>query len=55
MRHFLSMFGIVIGNFLLWSLITILPVHSMIMFCLAIAAGCLMIYLMVRIGKVADH
>jgi hypothetical protein len=29
-------------------------VHSMIMFCLAIAVGCLMIYLLVHIGKAAD-
>ncbi len=46
---------IVVGNFILWSLITFLPVHAMIMFCLAIAVGCLMIYLMVRIGKGADN
>ena len=55
MRHFLSVAGIVAGNFVLWSLITILPVHSMIMFCLAIAVGCLMITLLVHIGKTADH
>jgi hypothetical protein len=55
MRHFLSVTGIVAGNFVLWSLITILPVHSMIMFCLAIAVGCLMIYLLVHIGKAADN
>jgi hypothetical protein len=54
MRHFLSVTGIVAGNFVLWSLITFLPVHSMIMFSLAIAAGCLMIYALVRIGRSAD-
>lgn len=54
MRHFLFVAGVVVGNFVLWSLITILPVHSMIMFCLAIAVGCLMIYLLVHIGKAAD-
>ncbi len=54
MRHFLFMTGTVAGNFILWSLITILPIHSMIMFCLAIAVGCLMIIIMVHIGKAAD-
>ena len=51
MRHFLSVIGAVAGNFILWSLITILPVHAMIIFCLAIAVGCLMIYVMVHFGK----
>ena len=54
MRHFLSVAGVVAGNFVLWSLITILPVHAMIMFCLAIAVGCLMISVMVHIGKAPD-
>jgi hypothetical protein len=54
MRHFLLMSGAIAGNFILWALITILPVHALIMFCLAIAVGCLMIYLMVRIGKSAE-
>ena len=55
MRHFLSVTGAVAGNFILWSLITMLPVHSMIIFCLAIAAGCLMLYSIVRLGKTADN
>jgi hypothetical protein len=55
MRHFLLVSGTVAGNFILWSLITVLPVHAMIMFCLAVAVGCLMIYLLVRIGKTADN
>ena len=54
MRHFLLMSGTIAGNFILWAVITILPVHAMIMFCLAIAVGCLMIYLLVHIGKAAD-
>jgi hypothetical protein len=49
------MTGAVVGNFVLWSLITILPVHTMIMFCLVIAVGCLMIYVMVRFGQAADN
>ena len=55
MRHFLFVVGAVIGNFILWSLITILPVHSMIIFVLAIAVGCLMLYTIVRFGKAADN
>jgi len=55
MRHFLSVVGAVAGNFILWSLITILPVHSMIIFVLAIASGCLMLYIIVRFGKAADN
>ena len=54
MRHFLSVTAAVIGNFILWSLITKLPVHSLIIFCLVIAAGCLMIFVMVHFGKAAD-
>jgi len=55
MRHFLLVTGTVAGNFILWSLITILPVHAMIMFCLAIAVGCLMIFIMVHFGKAKDN
>ena len=55
MRHFLSVTGAVAGNFILWSLITMLPVHSMIIFCLAIAAGCLMLYTIVHFGKAPDN
>ena len=55
MRHFLSVVGAVAGNFILWSLITILPVHAMIIFCLAIVVGCLMLYTIVHFGKAADH
>ena len=55
MRHFLSVVGAVAGNFILWSLITILPVHSMIIFCLVIAVGCLMLYTIVHFGKAPDN
>jgi hypothetical protein len=54
MRHFLLVTGTVLGNFILWSLITKLPVHAMVIFCLVIAVGCLMIYVMVRFGKRSD-
>ena len=55
MRHFLSVTGAVVGNFILWSLITKLPVHAMIIFCLVIAVGCLMLYVIVHFGKAADN
>ena len=51
MRHFLLVTSAVAGNFILWSLITKLPVHPMITFSLVIAVGCLMIYVMVHFGK----
>jgi hypothetical protein len=54
MRHFLLVTAAVAGNFILWSLITGLPVHPMIIFCLVIAVGCLMIYVMVHFGKAKD-
>ena len=54
MRHFLSVTGAVVGNFILWSLITKLPVHSMIIFCLVIAVGCLMLWVIVRSGKAGN-
>ena len=54
MRHFLLVTAAVAGNFILWSLITNLSVHSMVIFCLAIAVGCLMIYLLVFAGRVTD-
>jgi len=55
MRHFLSVVGAVVGNFILWLLITKLPVHSMIIFCLVITVGCLMLYSIVHFGKAADN
>jgi hypothetical protein len=55
MRHFLSVVGAVAGNFVLWSLITKLPVPDIIIFCLAIAVGCLMLYSIVHFGKTPDN
>ena len=55
MRHFLLVTGTVLANFILWSLITKLPVHAMIIFCLVIAVGCLMLYVIVRFGKAKDN
>ena len=55
MRHFLSVVGAVASNFVLWLLITKLPLPDIIIFCLAIAVGCLMIFVMVHFGKAADN
>jgi hypothetical protein len=44
MRQILSVGIPVIGNFVLWALITKLPVHSLIIFALVILVGILMIY-----------
>jgi hypothetical protein len=44
MRQILAVGIPVIGNFVLWALITKLPVHSLIIFALAIGVGILMIY-----------
>jgi hypothetical protein len=51
MRHFLLVVGTVAGNFILWALITELHAPDIVLFGLAIAVGCLMIYVMVRFGK----
>jgi hypothetical protein len=44
MRQILAVGIPVIGNFVLWALITMLPVHSLIIFALVILVGILMIY-----------
>jgi len=43
MKVFFAVAGPVAGNFIAWTLITLLPVHPMILFGLAIASGILMI------------
>jgi len=44
MRQILAVGIPVIGNFVLWALITKLPVHPMIIFVLVVFVGILMIY-----------
>jgi hypothetical protein len=44
MRQILAVGIPVIGNFVLWALISKLPVHSTIIFALVILVGILMIY-----------
>jgi hypothetical protein len=53
MRQILAVAGPVAGNFIAWSLITLLPVHPMIIFILVIASGVLMLYGIVYFGKTA--
>ena len=43
MRQFLCVFGPIVGNFVVWSIITFLPVHSMVIMSLAIASGVAMV------------
>jgi hypothetical protein len=54
MRHFLTVVGAIAGNFILWALVTVLPVHVIIIFGLVIAVGCLMLYVIVRSGQAPD-
>jgi len=51
MRQILSVGIPVIGNFVLWALITKLPVHSLIIFALVIGVGILMIYSLSRFAR----
>jgi len=55
MRHFLLVTGTVMGNFLLWALFTVLPVHVMIIFILVCATGCLMLWIIVHFGKTENN
>ncbi|MBM4307137.1 MAG: hypothetical protein FJ115_11005 [Deltaproteobacteria bacterium] len=43
MKRFLSVVGPLVGNFIVWALITRLPVHPTIIFALVIMSGVLMI------------
>ena len=51
MRQLLSVAIPVIGNFVLWALITRLPVHSVIIFALVIGVGILMIYFLSHFAR----
>jgi hypothetical protein len=55
MRQFFVVVGSVVGNFVLWTLITYLPVPQMIILLLAIAVGCLMLYSIVRLGGAKEN
>jgi hypothetical protein len=54
MRKFLAVVGPLVGNFVAWTLISMLPVHPIVIFGLVIMSGVLMIYAMVYFGKKMD-
>ena len=43
MRQFLYVLGPIVGNFVVWSVISFLPIHSMVIMSLAIASGVAMV------------
>jgi hypothetical protein len=54
MRQFLAVAGPIVANFVLWWMITILPVHALIMFALVVISGVLMLCGIVYFRKIAD-
>jgi hypothetical protein len=51
MRQFLSVAVPVVGNFVAWALITLLPVRSLIIFALVITSGLLMIWALAHFAR----
>jgi hypothetical protein len=51
MRQFLCVLGPIVGNFVVWSIISYLPVHSMVIMSLAIASGVAMISALIYLGN----
>jgi hypothetical protein len=54
MKEFLAWFGPLVGNFIAWWFITLLPVHPMITFVLVFASGSLMLYGMWYFTRAVD-
>jgi len=54
MKQFLSIVGPLVANFIAWSFITWLPVHSTVIFALVIISGVLMMYAMIRLREKVD-
>ena len=54
MRQVLAVAGPIIGNFVAWTLISMLPVHPTVIFALVILSGVLMICALVHFGKTMD-
>jgi len=54
MKKFLAVAGPVVGNFVAWTLISMLPVHPMIIFALVILSGVLMICALSHFAKAMD-
>ena len=53
MKQVLAVAGPIVGNFVAWTLISMLPVHPIVIFALVIMSGVLMICAMVYFGKKA--
>jgi len=54
MKAFLAVAGPVAGNFIAWTVITLLPVHQGIILALAIASGILMICGIIYFTRAVD-
>jgi hypothetical protein len=54
MRQFLAVAGPIAATFVLWSLITVIPMYATIMFALVVASGVLMLCSIVYFRKIAD-
>lgn len=54
MRQFLAVAGPIVANFVLWSVISVLPMHGLIMFALVVSSGVLMLCGMSHFRKTAD-
>jgi len=54
MKQVLAVAGPIVGNFVAWTLITMLPVHPMIIFVLVIMSGVLMIWALAHFRKIMD-
>ena len=46
MRQFLSVVGPLVGNFVVWTVVSYLPVHPMVVFILVIMSGVAMVSVM---------
>ena len=54
MKQVLAVAGPIVGNFVAWTLISMLPVHPIVIFALVIMSGVLMICAMAHFGKTMD-
>ena len=54
MKKFLGVVGSLAGNFIAWTLITLLPVNAMIIFILVIASAILMLYSLCYFTRAVD-
>jgi hypothetical protein len=54
MRQFLAVAGPIFATFVLWSVITVIPMYAILMFVLVVASGVLMLSSIVYFRKIAD-